>query len=193
VIPNQASAVQLTDDADWEAIAEWCGADLCNRAVADSGEYETHMVLVGGPSADEGDWIIKTADGFLVARDVAEDIRWEALEEASIRADERERIARELETEAATHLYTIRRAFRWAVWVVRGKPAEDDPGSDAFKAEGYTMPCCPVETAAVAKERERIARLAEQVDAFYDAPCPDGDPGCVHQDTPFADLIRRQQ
>lgn len=41
-----------------------------------------------------------------------------------------------------------------------------------------------------ADERERIAQLAEQVDAFYDAPCPDGVEGCVHQDSPFADRIR---
>lgn len=42
----------------------------------------------------------------------------------------------------------------------------------------------------VTVERERIAQLAERVDAFYDAPCPDGVAGCVHQDSPFADLIR---
>jgi transcriptional regulator with XRE-family HTH domain len=41
-----------------------------------------------------------------------------------------------------------------------------------------------------ADERERLARLAEEVDAFYDAPCPDGDPDCIHQDAPFAKLIR---
>jgi hypothetical protein len=44
----------------------------------------------------------------------------------------------------------------------------------------------------VAVERERIARLAEKVDAFYDAPCPDGVQGCIHQDSPFAALIREQ-
>ena len=40
-----------------------------------------------------------------------------------------------------------------------------------------------------ADERERSARLAEQVDAFYDRPCPH-DPSCVHQDMPFAALLR---
>lgn len=47
-------------------------------------------------------------------------------------------------------------------------------------------------TEAAAAERERVAKLAEQVDAFYDAPCPDSVPGCIHQDAPFANLIRRQ-
>lgn len=41
-----------------------------------------------------------------------------------------------------------------------------------------------------AAEREQCAQLAEQVDAFYDAPCPDGVPDCVHQDTPFAGRLR---
>jgi hypothetical protein len=39
---------------------------------------------------------------------------------------------------------------------------------------------------------ERIAALAEKVDAFYDAPCPSGVADCVHQDSPFADLIRQE-
>ena len=39
-------------------------------------------------------------------------------------------------------------------------------------------------------ERERIAALAVKVDAFYDAPCPDGVADCIHQDTDFADLLR---
>jgi hypothetical protein len=74
-------AIQLVDDPavsdpGWEAIAEWCGGDLCNREIADSGEYETRLVLTGGPSAGEGDWIIKTEDGFIVARDVTEDSAW---------------------------------------------------------------------------------------------------------------------
>jgi hypothetical protein len=43
--------------------------------------------------------------------------------------------------------------------------------------------------AGAAVERDRIRQLADQVDAFYDAPCPDGDPECVHQDTPFSRLL----
>lgn len=43
-----------------------------------------------------------------------------------------------------------------------------------------------------AAERERCAQLAEQVDAFYDAPCPSRLPDCIHQDSPFADLLRGQ-
>lgn len=46
---------------------------------------------------------------------------------------------------------------------------------------------------AVAAERERIIALADRVDASYDAPCPSGVPDCVHQDTPFADLLRGGQ
>ena len=42
-----------------------------------------------------------------------------------------------------------------------------------------------------ADEWERIRALAEEHDAFYDAPCPDGVSGCVHQDSPFANLIRQ--
>ena len=43
--------------------------------------------------------------------------------------------------------------------------------------------------AVAVAERERIRQLAIQHDAFYDAPCPDGASDCIHQDTPFADLI----
>jgi hypothetical protein len=39
-------------------------------------------------------------------------------------------------------------------------------------------------------ERERIRQLAIEVDAFYDAPCPDGVADCVHQDADFADLLQ---
>jgi hypothetical protein len=89
---------------------------------------------------------------------------------------ERERLAGEIEAEAAGHLFTIRRAMRWAVWVVRGRPADDDPGSDYARersamAADYSPPCCPVETAAVtraaAAERERIARHMEALAASY--------------------------
>lgn len=56
--------------------------------------------------------------------------------------------------------------------------------------------CCPGEQREIeeraegaAAERERIRQLSVEVDAFYDAPCPDGYADCVHQDTPFADLL----
>ncbi len=236
-------AVQLVDDPavsdpGWEAVAEWCGGDLCNREIADSGEYETRLVLVGGPSAGEGDWIIKTESGFVVARDVIEDSAWERTAEALVTADrakcrcgagmpanehgrmvhpepwcafmvsgseiprvtdtepdtaeraalgaaltgpvtERERIAREIEDEAGTHLFTIRRAMRWAAWVARGKPAGTDPGHDWLQerqkmAAERTTPCCPAETAAVVRavraERERIAQVAEDLGAHYHGP-----------------------
>ena len=88
------------------------------------------------------------------------------------RDDAREVIAAEIEAEAATHLHSIRRAMRWAAWIARGKPPESDPGNDRDlsrallhgDAERTSWPCCPVETAAVARaleaERERIRAAA---------------------------------
>jgi 8-oxo-dGTP pyrophosphatase MutT (NUDIX family) len=103
----------------------------------------------------------------------------------------REKVAREIETEAATHLFSIRRAMRWAAWVARGKPENDHPGRDCElkrAAEAHDLaatPCCPVETAAVARavaaERERIRKLA-----FDAGVVVTGDDGTRR---PFADLI----
>jgi hypothetical protein len=124
--------------------------------------------------------------------------------ESLIRADERERVAREIETEAGGHLFTIRRAMRWAAWTARGKPAASDPGLDSEKARAIlagqsgiaSLPCCPAETAAVSRavtaERERIARLAGEYGAVYPT-CPCGPGSGEHPDgspAPFADLIR---
>ena len=59
-----------------------------------------------------------------------------------------------------------------------------------WEREHYPETCAAsIAAAAVAAERERIRQLAVDVDAFYDAPCPDGYPDCVHQDTPFANLL----
>lgn len=61
-------AIQLTDAADWEAIARWCGGELRNHEMADSGEYATTLRIPGTPhpprfvSAGEGDWVVKTLD-----------------------------------------------------------------------------------------------------------------------------------
>lgn len=65
-----------------------------------------------------------------------------------------------------------------------------DCGCDAGCNDGEHAPGINVLLIAERKaERERIRALAVKADAFYDAPCPDGDPDCVHQDTPFADLL----
>lgn len=104
---------------------------------------------------------------------------------------ERERIAREIEDEAAAHLFTVRRAMRWAAWIARGKPADSDPGQDWLRERHEltaerTTPCCPVETAAVVRavraERERIAQVAEDLEVHYHGP--------GGQTAPFASLLR---
>lgn len=61
-------AVQLTDDADWAAIAAWCGGKLRRFEWADSGEYGTTLRIPGTPHppgfvvACEDDWVVKTLD-----------------------------------------------------------------------------------------------------------------------------------
>ena len=90
----------------------------------------------------------------------------------------REQVAREIETEAAGHLHSIRRAMRWAAWVARGKPPESDPGNDhqmsgallRGDAERTATPCCPLETAAVAAERERIRAAADDLKVTFWRP-----------------------
>jgi hypothetical protein len=69
--PVTIEAVQLVDDPaksdpGWEAIADWCGGRLRNHEIADSGEYETVLViptLEGDMTAVGGDWIIKGVAG----------------------------------------------------------------------------------------------------------------------------------
>jgi hypothetical protein len=45
----EAEALCLTDDADWEAIAKKLGGRLVNRALGDTGEYETLLVVPALP------------------------------------------------------------------------------------------------------------------------------------------------
>lgn len=101
------------------------------------------------------------AEAYEEALDMAfwlrQEIEERKLDEAAIRASERERVATEIEAEAAGHLFSVRRAMRWAVWVVRGKPEGDGPAADMLGRDAATSPCCPVETAARADERIRIA------------------------------------
>ena len=69
--PVTIEAVQLVDDPavsdpGWESIAEWCRGELRNHEIADSGEYETVLVirtLEGDMTATEGDWIIRGIAG----------------------------------------------------------------------------------------------------------------------------------
>jgi hypothetical protein len=83
-----------------------------------------------------------------------------------LRAAERQQVIGEIEAEAATHLFSIRRSMRWAVWAVRGKPAGDDPANDFRGRRAPGMPCCPVETAAVdaaAADLRGALATAEQI------------------------------
>jgi hypothetical protein len=87
----------------------------------------------------------------------------------------REQVAQEIEAEAATHLGSVRRGMHWAAWVARGKPVTGDPGKDwqldgallHGDAERTAVPCCPVESAARADERERasvqVAELRQEI------------------------------
>jgi hypothetical protein len=56
-------AVQLTDDADWEAIAAWCGGEL--HTVTFNEDPETWLHLPGGHQGTTNDWVIRyaTEDG----------------------------------------------------------------------------------------------------------------------------------
>ncbi len=58
-------AVHLTDDADWEQIAVWCGGRLVNHEIGDSGEYHTVLYL-GKTDAVEGDWVVRQTAGWFV-------------------------------------------------------------------------------------------------------------------------------
>lgn len=61
--PARVQAVRLTDNADWEAIAEWCGGELINYAVGDSGEYETKLIVPGPEFAEHGNWVLRGTTG----------------------------------------------------------------------------------------------------------------------------------
>ena len=64
--PVVIEARQLTEDADWHDIAEWCAGTLVNREEADTGDYCTELViwtLEGTMRADAGDWIIRGVKG----------------------------------------------------------------------------------------------------------------------------------
>jgi hypothetical protein len=63
--PVVIDAVQLTDDADWQAIAKWCGGTLHSERDP-SDEYDSWLTistLEGKMHAYEGDWIIRGVNG----------------------------------------------------------------------------------------------------------------------------------
>ncbi len=65
--PVEVEAVQLTEDADWEQIAKWCGGKLSNMELANTGEYETLLYMQTLEAkkhiACEGDWVIQGVRG----------------------------------------------------------------------------------------------------------------------------------
>lgn len=73
-------AVQLTTDADWRAIADWCGGELVEREYGVDGttettDYVTSTVLEFGDkfgchaSGWKGDWLCRTDAGFWKVED----------------------------------------------------------------------------------------------------------------------------
>lgn len=63
-----ATAQQLTEDADWDAIATWCGGRLINHRDP-SDEYETELRIGDGKETlygYEDDWVIRTGAGFQI-------------------------------------------------------------------------------------------------------------------------------
>ncbi|WP_159600247.1 hypothetical protein [Agromyces humi] len=55
-------AVLLSEDADWEQIAEWCGGHI-HTAQDPSGEYISTIVLPNGEHAAENSWITLDHEG----------------------------------------------------------------------------------------------------------------------------------
>lgn len=68
----QVEAVQLTADADWEAIAEWCGGSRtvrwANKLDGGKQAYDLIVFRQNGVTemAAQGDWIVKDQQGFYV-------------------------------------------------------------------------------------------------------------------------------
>jgi hypothetical protein len=63
--PVTIEAVQLTDEADWDAIAAWCGGRI-HQTQDPSDEYVTSLTiptLEGTMWASENDWVIRGVKG----------------------------------------------------------------------------------------------------------------------------------
>lgn len=62
------TAIQLTADADWQAIAEWCDGILAGRSVC-PGQDVIELHVPGGDTAETDDWVIRGLTGkFFVRR-----------------------------------------------------------------------------------------------------------------------------
>jgi hypothetical protein len=67
-------AVQLTDDADWEAIAAWCAGEILTHELidptkpAEGGIWVTEIAIPGTGEAWVGDWIIRGTTGSFFIR-----------------------------------------------------------------------------------------------------------------------------
>lgn len=67
-------AVRLSEEADWAAIAEWCGAEVKSSSDGtDSGEWMSWLELPDGTTFSENTWVVKGYDGGFKTR-------WEVLE-----------------------------------------------------------------------------------------------------------------
>ena len=70
--PVVVRAAQLTEDADWDAIATWCGGEHhVERDISD--EYVSYLMVPGaddaGPAiASHGDWIIRGVTGLFFVK-----------------------------------------------------------------------------------------------------------------------------
>ena len=83
-------SVPITEDADWEAIAKWCGGTIKSAPDnTDSGEWTSWIALPNGEEVSSGMWISKGLDGQFHSRYVvaepdettlrqAEAIGWES-------------------------------------------------------------------------------------------------------------------
>jgi hypothetical protein len=74
--PLQVESVQLTADADWEAIAQWCGGERFDGwAPAGGGLHQHGGIHVPDErlgvrqQASMGDWVVKGPEGFYTVDD----------------------------------------------------------------------------------------------------------------------------
>lgn len=67
--PILVKAVQLTEDADWEEVAKWCGGDLMSLGINRSGEHIRGLVVPPGEDGEPtfparlNDWVIQGVTG----------------------------------------------------------------------------------------------------------------------------------
>jgi hypothetical protein len=66
--PVEIEARQLTDDADWAAIATWCGTRPRPHTPGDLKDQLPVSTPAGVAWASIGDWIVKKSDEFEVVK-----------------------------------------------------------------------------------------------------------------------------